>query len=82
VPRRTIECDELLKKYDLLKPDRIFNVGLDLLQLENDLFSLELPQDFSHYILRDDDLYKVYVQNSVNRLESVFGSIKYKYGIG
>jgi hypothetical protein len=61
VPRRTIECDDLLKKYDLLKPDRIFHVSLDLLQLENDLFSLELPNNYSHYILRDDDLYKVYV---------------------
>jgi len=33
-------------------------------------------------VLRDDDLYKVYVQNSINRIESVFGSIKFKYGIG
>jgi hypothetical protein len=33
-------------------------------------------------LLRDDDTYKVYVQNSINRIETVFGNIKYKYGIG
>jgi hypothetical protein len=46
------------------------------------LLSLELPNDFSHFLLRDDDTYKVYVQNSINRIETVFGNIKYKYGFG
>jgi len=34
---------------------------------------LELPDNFAHFMLRDDDTYKVYVMNSVNRIESVFG---------
>lgn len=33
-------------------------------------------------MLGDDDSYKVYVQTSINRLESVFGPIKYKYAKG
>ena len=41
--------------------------------LEEDLLSLELPDDFRHFMLADDDTYQVYVANSINRLETVFG---------
>ena len=53
VPRRTIECDELLVEQKHLIEDRIghaWNIddriqhfALDFLMLENDLMSLELP---------------------------------------
>lgn len=55
---------------------------MDLIPLEEDLLSLELIDNFSHYLLGDDDSYKVYVQNSINRIESVFGQIKFKYAKG
>ena len=55
---------------------------MDLIPLEEDLLSLELQDNFSHYLLEDDDSYKVYVQNSLNRIETVFGPIKYKYAKG
>jgi hypothetical protein len=55
---------------------------MDLIPLEEDLLSLELNDNFSHYLLGDDDSYKVYVQNSINRIESVFGQIKFKYAKG
>jgi len=55
---------------------------MDLVPLEDDLLSLELPNSFAHYCLGDDDSYKIYIQNSINRLESVFGAIKYKYAKG
>jgi hypothetical protein len=55
---------------------------MDLIPLEEDLLSLELNENFSHYLLGDDDSYKVYVQNSINRIESVFGQIKFKYAKG
>ena len=50
--------------------------------LEDDLLSLELPHDFRHFLLADDDTYQVYVQNSINRLETIYGKIKYKYAKG
>lgn len=53
--------------------DRIQNFAVDLLMLEDDLLSLELPDDFRHFMLADDDTYQVYVANSINRLETVFG---------
>ncbi len=55
---------------------------MDLIPLEEDLLSLELADNFAHYVLGDDDSYKVYVQSSINRIESVFGQIKYKYAKG
>lgn len=92
VPRRTIECDELLvEQKHLIEArighawnidDRIQHFALDLLMLEDDLMSLELPDDFRHFLLCDDDTYQVYVQNSINRLETIYGKIKYKYAKG
>jgi len=34
---------------------------MDLIPLEEDLLSLELADNFSHYMLGDDDNYKVLV---------------------
>ena len=92
MPRRTIECDELLvEQKHLIEArigqewridDRIQHFALDLLMLEDDLMSLELPDDFRHFHLCDDDTYQVYVQNSINRLETIYGKIKYKYAKG
>ena len=33
----------------------------------------ELPDDFRHFMLADDDTYQVYVANSISRIETVFG---------
>ena len=62
--------------------DRIQHFALDFLMLEDDLMSLELPNDFRHFMLADDDTYQVYVQNSINRLETIYGKIKYKFAKG
>ncbi len=55
---------------------------MDLIPLEDDLLSLELNDNFTHYMLQDDDSYKVYVKDSISRIESVFGNIKYKFAKG
>lgn len=61
IPRRTIECDELLEMHGLLFEDKIHHFALDLLQMDDDLLSLELPRSFANHLLDDDDSYKVYV---------------------
>lgn len=81
-PRRTIECDELLEINGLLDEDKMHHFALDLLQLDEDLLSMELPRSFANHVLDDDDSYKVYVQQSLQRLETVFGKIKYKFAKG
>jgi hypothetical protein len=55
---------------------------MDLIPLSDDLLSLELNDNFSHYMLQDDDSYKVYIKDSIARIESVFGQIKYKFAKG
>lgn len=73
VPRRTIECDEyILSNKALIEEringnrnskrswqieDRIQQFQIDLFLLEEDLLSLELPDDFRHFLLADDDTY-------------------------
>lgn len=61
VPRRTIECDELLIKEKFIFEDRITQINMDLIPLDDDLLSLEQPNNFLHHMLQDDDSYKVYV---------------------
>jgi hypothetical protein len=82
VPRRTIECDELLNENKLFQEDRISQINMDLVPLEDDMLSLELPNNFAHHMMQDDDTYKVYVQYSINRLEAVYGKIENKFGLG
>lgn len=55
---------------------------MDLIPLDDDMLSLELNNNFAHYILQDDDSYKVYIKDSIARIESVFGQIKYKFAKG
>ena len=81
VPRRTIECDELLERHGQLE-QKISYLSLDLLQLDDDLLSLELPTSFADHLLGDDDTYKVYVQSSLMRLETLYNKIKFKYAKG
>jgi hypothetical protein len=66
----------------MFSEDKVSQIAMDLIPLEEDLLSLELIDNFSHYLLEDDDSYKVYVQNSINRIETVFGNIKYKFAKG
>lgn len=82
IPNKSIECEELLQESGLYFEDRVKSLALDLLLLEDDLLSLELPDNFIHYMLQDDDAYKVQVQKSINRIEKLYGSIKYKYAKG
>lgn len=73
VPRRTRECDKLLKDADFLNEQNIHQMDMDLVALEEDLLSLELPDNFAHHMLQDDDEYKVYVQYSITKLEAIYG---------
>ena len=61
LPRRTIECDELLLKHSLINPEKIHQIAIDLVQLDEDLLSMELPESFANHLLDDDDNYKIYV---------------------
>jgi len=55
---------------------------MDFIALEDDMLSLELPDNFAHHLLMDDDTYQVYVQQSIHRIESVFSKIEHKFALG
>ena len=85
VPRRTIECDEMLIEsgmFSEVNKSNIAEINMDLVPLDEDLLSLEEPNNFKHHLLEDDDTYKVYAQYSIHRLESIYGKIPHKFGIG
>ena len=42
----------------------------------------DFDKSFSNHLLEDDDTYKIYSQISIHRLESIYGKIPYKYGVG
>jgi len=63
VPRRTIECDEMLIEsgmFSEVNRSNIAEINMDLVPLDEDLLSLEEPDNFRHHLLEDDDTYKVY----------------------
>jgi len=82
VPRRTFECDELLERQGLLDEEKISTLNMYMVPLEDDLFSLELPDNFMHHMLKDDDDHKVYSEEVIKRLELAYGEIDYKFAIG
>lgn len=45
----------------MYQEDHISQIAMDLIPLEEDLLSLELPDNFAHYMLNDDDSYKIHV---------------------
>jgi len=57
----------------------VSSLQLDLFLLEEDLLSNELPDNFLHYMLGDDDAYKVTVMDSIKRIEMLSGPIKHKF---
>lgn len=54
-----------MKQNQLLTAEKIHMFPIELLQLEDDLLSMEQPRSFANHLLDDDDNYKVYVQQSI-----------------
>ena len=51
VPRRTIECDEMLTEHNMFSESSISQINMDLVPLDEDLLSLEQPENFLHHML-------------------------------
>lgn len=79
IPRRTYECDNFIfEPLNNMKIDKenVAHINMELIPLENDMLSMELPNNFARHMLEDDDTYKIYVQYSIHKLEAVYGKIK------
>ena len=95
VPRRTFECDKFIQDNNLIDVNdfkneqnkskveaRITQLNIELLPIEKDVLSLELPNSFMHHALDCDDTYKIYTQFAIHKLEAVYGKIPFKCAIG
>ena len=51
MPRRTIECDELLLQEEFEFEDKVSQINMDLIPLEDDILSMEMPDAFLHHML-------------------------------
>jgi hypothetical protein len=72
----------MLEQAKLLNSERIYRISVDLILIEDDLLSLEMPDSFKALLLGDDDTFKIYVRDSLQRIEKVTGKIKFKYSKG
>lgn len=45
----------------MFSEERTSQIAMDLIPMEEDVLSLELADNFAHYMLSDDDSYKIYV---------------------
>ena len=57
----------MLEQAKLLNSERIYRISVDLILLEDDLLSLEMPDSFKALLLGDDDTFKIYVRDSLSK---------------
>ncbi|RHY31974.1 hypothetical protein DYB32_002994 [Aphanomyces invadans] len=80
-PKRTLACDEMLKKAGVMGSLAIGEFPMDLVPVEEDILSLELSEGFNDLFVHNDRSHLHTVAGSVNKLQTLFGQIpnvKYK----
>ncbi|RHZ09433.1 hypothetical protein DYB26_009042 [Aphanomyces astaci] len=80
-PKRTLACDEMLKKAGVMGSLVIGEFPMDLVPVEEDILSLELSDGFNDLFVHNDRSSLHTVAGSVNKLQSLFGlipNVKYK----
>lgn len=81
VSRRTLVCDEILKKEGVFGSLSIGEYRLDLIPLDDDVLTLELDTGFKELFIEDDKTLLHTVAASIVKLQTIFGMIprvKYK----
>ncbi|TYZ67716.1 hypothetical protein PybrP1_002183 [[Pythium] brassicae (nom. inval.)] len=81
VSRRTLVCDEILKKEGVFGSLSIGEYRLDLIPLDDDVLTLELDGCFKELFVEDDKTQLATVAASIVKLQTIFGMIprvKYK----
>jgi len=81
-PRRTCECDEVLKKKGLLAPEKVGFINMNIIPYEEDLLSLEVNDSFYQSFKHEDLEFSSQTYDAITRIEKVYGVIKYKFAKG
>ncbi|KAJ0399210.1 hypothetical protein P43SY_001876 [Pythium insidiosum] len=81
VSRRTLVCDELLKKEGVFGSLSIGEYRLDLIPFDDDLLTLELDAAFRELFVENDKTLLPTIAASITKLQTIFGvipNVKYK----
>ncbi|CAH1254379.1 VPS33B [Branchiostoma lanceolatum] len=81
-PRRLQVCDMVLEHEGVFGLVSIEELHLDLIPLDRDLLSMELPQFFRDYFLHGDQTWLASIAKSLVNIQSLFGPIPNVYGQG
>lgn len=82
VPRRTLVCERLLEEEGVYADVVIAEFRMDLVPLEEDLWSLEMPEAFRDLYLDGDTTVVFYVAKALMKIQSMFGIIPRVLGKG
>ncbi|CAK4069166.1 unnamed protein product [Aphanomyces euteiches] len=80
-PRRTLACDEMLKKAGVMGSLVIGEFHMDLVPIEDDVLTLELSDGFNELFVNNDRTLLQTVAGSVNKMQILYGlipNVKYK----
>ncbi|KAF0692387.1 Aste57867_16533 [Aphanomyces stellatus] len=80
-PKRTLACDEMLKKAGVMGSLTIGEFPMDLVPVEEDVLTLELSDGFNDLFVHNDRSSLQTVAGSVNKMQVLFGlipNVKYK----
>ncbi|KAJ3118081.1 Vacuolar protein-sorting-associated protein 33 [Phlyctochytrium bullatum] len=82
VPRRTLVCEQLFEEQGVLGDIVLGEFHLDLIPLDEDVYSLELDDAFRDLYLDGDVSPLYYLAKSILKLETVTGEIPKVLGVG
>ncbi|XP_077989380.1 vacuolar protein sorting-associated protein 33B-like [Glandiceps talaboti] len=82
VPRKLYLCEMILEQEGVYGDVTFEEFHLDLIPLDRDILSLELPEFFPTYFLEGDQTWVHTVAKSLVNLQTLFGTIPNVYGQG
>lgn len=85
VSRRTLVCDEILKKEGVFGSLSVGEYKLDLIPFDDDLLTLELDSCFKEFYVDSDKTNLHTIAGSIIKLQTIFGmipNVKYKGAMG
>lgn len=75
VPRMTLVCERMLEEAGVLGDVHIGQFELDLVPIDDDILSMELPQAFREEYLDGDHSVLYYAAQAIMKLQGMFGPI-------
>ncbi|KAK2157090.1 hypothetical protein LSH36_199g04005 [Paralvinella palmiformis] len=81
-PRKLQICEKLLEQEGVFGYVDVSSMALDLIPLDKDIISLELPQFITSYFMDGDQTWCHTAAMALNSLQQTFGQIPDVYGIG